>query len=55
MFTILLLYRRAPWPLRFLAWVVLLTVFVSTIARTYKAAHATQERNPSVHTRRNSR
>ena len=55
MFTILLLYRRAPRPLRFLAWVVLLTVFISTIARTYKASHAAQERNPSVHTRRNSR
>ncbi len=55
MFTIRLLYRRAPRPLRFLVWVVVFIVFVSTIARLHEATHATEERNSNVHTPRNSR
>jgi hypothetical protein len=55
MFTLLLLYRRAPRPFRFLAWVVLFIVFVLIIARTFQATHAIKERNSHVHTRRNTR
>lgn len=56
MFTILYLYRRAPWPLRMLALAMLLIVFVSTIVRTFKATQQIQERNDkSVHTHRHAR
>ena len=49
MFTLYLLYRRAPWPLRLLGLAVLLIVFASTIIRTFKATQQIQERNNSVH------
>ena len=55
MFTILLLYRRAPRPLRFLAWVVVLIVVVSTLVRLHTATQALQERNSNVHTHRHTR
>ena len=55
MLTLLLLYRRAPWPLRMIALAVLLIVFVSTIARVFKATHQIQERNTRVLTHRNAR
>jgi membrane protein implicated in regulation of membrane protease activity len=55
MFFLFWWYHRASWPLRLIALAVLFIVFVATIVRVHKAVHATQERNSSVHTRRNSR
>ena len=55
MFTLRLLYRKAGLLGKVLMLALLLVVFLSTIVRVYKATHAIQERNTSVHTRRNSR
>lgn len=55
MLFLIVLYRRAPWPIRMMTLAVLFIVFVSTMVRLHKAFHATQERNSSVHTRRHSR
>ena len=55
MFFLFWWYRRASWPVRILALVVLFIVFVATIVRVHNAINAIQERNSSVHTRRNSR
>ena len=55
MFFLFWWYHRASRPVRIAVWVLLLIVFVSTIARVHKAIHAKQERNSIVHTHRNSR
>ena len=55
MLFLIVLYRRAPWPVRMMTLAVLFIVFVSTIVRVHKAVHAIQERNSNVHTRRNPR
>ena len=55
MLFLILLYRRAPWPIRMMTLAVLFIVFVSTIVRLHKAVQANQERNSHVHTRRSTR
>ena len=49
MLFLIMLYRRAPWPVRMLTLAVLLLVGVSTVIRTFKATQQIQERNNSVH------
>jgi hypothetical protein len=46
-----ILFRRASWPIRAFVLVLLFIVFITTIDRVMKAAHAIQERNSHVHTR----
>ena len=55
MLFLIVLYRRAPWPVRMMTLAVLFIVFVSTIIRVHKAVQANQERNSNVHTRRSPR
>ena len=55
MFTLRLLYKKAGPLGKMFMLALFLLVFISTIVRVYKATHAIQERNTSVHTRRHSR
>ncbi len=55
MLFLIVLYRRAPWPVRMMTLAVLFIVFISTMVRLHKAVQATQERNSHVHTGRSPR
>ena len=55
MLFLIVLYRRAPWPVRMMTLAVLFFVAVLMAVRFDKAAQANQERNSHVHTRRNPR
>ena len=55
MFTLLLLYKRAPWIVKVLMVAVLFIVFVSAIVRSQKSIRQIQERQQHVHPRRSTR
>ena len=55
MFTLRLLYRKAEPLGKVFMLALILFVFFSTIARIYKAVHASQERNSNVHTHSHTR
>ncbi len=55
MFTLRLLFRKAGPLGKLFMLAALLLAFIFTIVRVYKATHAVQERNNSVHTRRHPR
>ena len=55
MFTLRLLFKKAGSLGKLFMLAIFLLAFIFTIVRLYKATHAVQERNNSVHTRRSPR